>query len=151
MKNYVTFSMGICSAYIAARLAETCQNPVCVWSDTGGEDEDTYRFGREQECFGFFADRGIPAPRMYRHFRHANCLPCKNFGVNDWQALRYYYPTRFGECLVFENTSGLKWMQDGPYLRDLPEWTPPKRRRGSLGYHEPVFNFDMGCDVCSRD
>jgi hypothetical protein len=29
----------------------------------------------KQQCFGFFNERGIEPPRIYRHFQHANCLP----------------------------------------------------------------------------
>ena len=47
MKEIVLYSMGICSAYIACRLQDECKSPICLWSDTRREDEDTYRFGRE--------------------------------------------------------------------------------------------------------
>jgi 3'-phosphoadenosine 5'-phosphosulfate sulfotransferase (PAPS reductase)/FAD synthetase len=46
-QEIVLYSMGICSCYIACRLQDECQNPICLWSDTKREDEDTYRFGRE--------------------------------------------------------------------------------------------------------
>jgi 3'-phosphoadenosine 5'-phosphosulfate sulfotransferase (PAPS reductase)/FAD synthetase len=47
MTEIVLYSMGIASAYIACRLQDECHKPVCLWSDTKREDEDTYRFGRE--------------------------------------------------------------------------------------------------------
>lgn len=244
MVEYVNYSMGVCSAYIAARLAETCHAPVCVFSDTGAEDIDTYRFGWEvarrygmevveasagidlwawfrrektiparqipacsialkikparqfyasaapgrvaygydrdeeeraertlsrwqhthltpwfpliewgvskQQCFGFFNDAGIKTPRVYEHFRHANCLPCKNFRLPDWQALRHHYPDRFAEAVTFEAETGLRWMQDGPLLADLPPLETGKRRR-ALPSIAPAFSFDAGCDACGVD
>lgn len=244
MNDYVTYSMGICSTYIAARLAETCKNPVCVWSDTGGEDGDTYRFGLEvaerfdleiieassgiklfdwfernkmiparqipacsielkilpsqrffqnsepgrvaygydideedraertldrwkfphltpwfplvewgvskADCFGYFLEKNIQPPRMYKHFKHANCLPCKNFRVNDWLALAHFYPEVFARSVEFENRTGLRFMQDGPLLRDM-DIKRQSKRRGHKGYYEPAFSFDSGCDACSRD
>lgn len=47
MKTYVNYSMGVCSAYIACRLADEGEEPICVFSDTKREDQDTYRFGYE--------------------------------------------------------------------------------------------------------
>jgi hypothetical protein len=53
LRDIVKFSYGICSAYIAVRLKETCHDPICVFNDTKREDEDTYRFGSEVvERFG---------------------------------------------------------------------------------------------------
>lgn len=46
-QNIVFYSHGICSAYIACRLQDECRRPLCLFSDTKREDEDTYRFGRE--------------------------------------------------------------------------------------------------------
>jgi 3'-phosphoadenosine 5'-phosphosulfate sulfotransferase (PAPS reductase)/FAD synthetase len=252
--NVVLFSMGICSAYIACRLQDECQHPICLFSDTKREDEDTYRFGREvaerwglnvveasrggdlwdsfrrdhmiparqismcslmfkilpsrawlnehfelvgrkarvaygydmdeskrasrtmenwdfknvevwfpmfdwgvtkAQAFGYFAQHGIQPPRMYKHFQHANCLPCKNFRINDWVALQYHYPHVFADAAVLEVTMGLKWMQepDMPRLVDLPVLNdaPSRKGRRKLIGDEPAFSFDMGCDRCAVD
>lgn len=247
MREIVKFSMGVCSAYIACRLKETCHDPECLFSDTKAEDEDTYRFGREvvekwglnliersdgrhlwqvfedqhmiparqipmcsiqmkikqgegylksitepgrvaigydldeedriakmlslwshptlkvwfpliewgvskQQCFGFFAERGVQTPRIYRHFHHANCLPCKNFEFKDWIALKYHYPEKFQAAMEFEARSGLRWMQSGTSRSDVPDYDPQKRKRArKLAMAAPAFNFEMGCDACAVD
>lgn len=250
MTEIVNFSMGICSAYIACRLQETCHTPICLFSDTKREDEDTYRFGHEvvskfglnfveasdgrdlwdiwkeqniiparqitqcsrvmkiepahkwvaefdgtgfvsygydideieraerteskwkhkhfkprfyliewgvskQQCFGYFQDHNIKPPRMYKHFQHGNCLPCKNFRRLDWEALQYHYPPLFKKALDFEEETGLKWMQDAdmPRLIDLPviNSAPSRKGRHKLAGDEPAFSFDMGCDACAVD
>lgn len=239
----VLYSKGVCSAYIAARLKETCVDPLCLFNDTKREDEDTYRFGDEvaakwglnvveasdgrdlydffrqqriiparqipacsialkikpgaaflaalegpgrvaygydlneedraertianwahphltpwfpliewgvskRQCFGFFLERGVEVPRIYRHFRNANCLPCKNFRMNDWVALRYHYPEKFAEAQALEEEIGSTWMQEGTPLKDVPDVRPKVRR---LAMAEPAFNFEMGCDRCAAD
>lgn len=245
-RHIVAYSMGICSAYIAVRWQEDGKNPICLWSDTKREDDDTYRFAREvadrwnlniveasdgrdlwdvfrqqkmiparqvpmcsirmkikpaqewftanddkpglvaygydmdeedraartlarwpyrnlrpvfplldwgvskAQCFGLFNERGIQPPRMYRHFRHANCLPCKNFRRNDWNALLKHYPEKFEEAARFEEETGLRWMQDGPLLRVVEEERKDAKRR-KLPMAEPAFSFDMGCDACAKD
>jgi 3'-phosphoadenosine 5'-phosphosulfate sulfotransferase (PAPS reductase)/FAD synthetase len=247
MNEVVCYSMGICSAYIAARLQDECQKPICVFSDTKREDVDTYRFGHEvaerwqlnlteasrgedlweyfrkskmiparqisscsrvfkiepfqqwlstqepsqvsygydvteedrmekmiarwpfeqhkprfpliewgitkEECFGYFLKHGIEPPRIYDHFNHANCLPCKNFREPDWKALQYHYPAIFEEAKAFETGNGLRWMQDGPLLIELPVLNNPPSRKGrrKLSGNEPRFNFDMGCERCAID
>lgn len=237
--------MGVCSAYIACRLADEGQEPICVFSDTQREDEDTYRFGYEvvcrwsltlinasdgrdlwqwfsehkmiparqlaacsialkvkpsqrfyadanpgriaygydigeedraertrdrwtlekhtpffplidwnvskAECMGYFLQHGIPIPRMYAHFPHANCLPCKNFRAPDWVAFRFYYPEKFQEARAFENTSGLRWMQDGPTLDDIEAMSATPTRRGRRSLPSPAFSFDAGCDRCASN
>lgn len=242
-QEIVLYSMGICSAYIACRLQDECQNPVCLFSDTKREDEDTYRFGREvaerwglnvveashggdmwdwfrehkmiparqlsacslefkilpsrtwlqqnigrvaygyepgeekraerternwdlphklwfpllewgvskAQCFGYFAQHGIRPPRMYQHFQHANCLPCKNFRTPDWIALAFHYPEKFAEAAAFESVNGLRWMQDGPTLIELAlsDEIPTRKGRRKLAGAEPAFSFDMGCDRCA--
>jgi hypothetical protein len=249
-REIVTYSMGVCSAYIACRLQETCQRPLCVFSDTKAEDEDTYRFGQEvaaqwgvetdeasdgrhlwdffreqhliparqipacsiamkikpfeawldrfvesggtgrvavgyeaeewdriegrlkhwkrkevslwfplvewgvskAQCFGFFLERGITPPRIYRHMNHANCLPCKNFRMNDWVALRHHYPEKFDAAQALEEEMGVTWMQDGTALRAVPVYEPQKRGRArKLTMTAPAFNFEMGCDACGVD
>jgi hypothetical protein len=105
----------------------------------------------KEQCFGYFNRHNVKSPRIYRHFKHANCLPCKNFRLNDWLALAYHYPDKFREACDFETETGLKWMQDGPYLRDLPPATVPTSRRRKLAMIEPAFDFEMGCDRCAMD
>lgn len=251
-QDIVLYSMGICSAYIACRLQDEYRTPICLWSDTKQEDEDTYRFGREvverwglnlmeasdgrhlwdswraqnfiparqlaqcsldfkikpsrawlrehfefpglpgrvaygydlseskrvertqekwdfkhlsvwfpmlewkvskQQAFGYFAQHGIVPPRIYRHFQHANCLPCKNFRQPDWDALAYHYPIKFAEAAAFEVETGLRFMQDGPRLveMELPELAPSRKGRRQLSGDEPAFSFDTGCDRCALD
>lgn len=253
-QDIVLYSMGICSAYIACRLQDECRSPICLFSDTKREDEDTYRFGREvaqrwnlnvveashggdlwdtweqqhiiparqisqcslqfkilpsrgylnehfelpgnpgrvaygydmgeskrasrtlehwnwkhlelwfplmdwesskEQAFGYFANHGIKPPRMYKHFNHANCLPCKNFRLPDWRALAFYYPEKFAEAMAFEEKTGLKWMQDEgtPRLIDIPllDSAPSRKGRRKLAGEEPAFSFDMGCDRCALD
>jgi len=105
------------------------------------------------QCFGYFAAHGIDVPRVYAHFSHANCLPCKNFRVNDWLALQYHYPEKFAEAAEFERDTGLKWMQeaDAPRLLELPvlNAAPGRKGRRKLPASEPAFAFDMGCDRCA--
>jgi 3'-phosphoadenosine 5'-phosphosulfate sulfotransferase (PAPS reductase)/FAD synthetase len=248
MYDIVKYSYGICSAYIACRLKETCHDPICVFNDTKREDKDTYRFGVEvaeifqlnvveisdgrdlwevfeqedfiparqltscskymkikpgekflknfsdparfafgydideadradrmhyhwkyphlelwfpliewgvskEQCFGYFREKGIDPPRIYKHFNHANCLPCKNFRRPDWVALQYHYPEEFKEAMEFEERTGLKWMQDKdmPRLIELPILAsqPSRKGRRKLAGDEPAFNFDMGCDACA--
>lgn len=254
--DVVKYSMGICSAYIAARLKETCHDPICLFSDTKREDKDTYRFGIEvaerwqlnfceisdgrdlwdvwrqqhiiparqiaqcsrtmkiipgekllknwptgtpvrvaigydcdeqdrideflryfnypdyitpwfplmdwgvtkQECFGFFLQSGVVPPRIYRHFQHANCIPCKNFREKDWFALAYHYPEYFAESLAFEAESQQwekpgRFMQDGPLLSELviPSKTPSRKGRRKLAMHEPAFSFHSDCGACAVD
>lgn len=265
MKDIVFYSMGICSAYIACRLKDECADPICLFSDTKREDEDTYRFGRQvaerwnlniveashggdlwemfvkqnfiparqfstcslkfkilpsrayltanyedaytgatelfphrtfekmgrvaygydlgeerrvartqanwdfksldvwfpllewqvskQQCFGYFQQHGIEPPRMYKHFQHANCLPCKNFQKRDWEALAYHYPEKFAEAAIFEKQHGLRWMQDGCTLIELAlsDSVPSRKGRRKLAGDEPAFSFDMGCDRCAID
>jgi 3'-phosphoadenosine 5'-phosphosulfate sulfotransferase (PAPS reductase)/FAD synthetase len=43
-QTIVFYSGGICSAYIACRLRDGGENPLCLFSDTKREDIDTYRF-----------------------------------------------------------------------------------------------------------
>ena len=90
---------------------------------------------------------------MYKQFIHANCLPCKNFMIKDWKALQYHYPEKFAEAAAFEQTSGLKWMQeaDAPRLIDMPvlEAAPGRKGRHKLAGDEPAFSFDTGCDACA--
>jgi 3'-phosphoadenosine 5'-phosphosulfate sulfotransferase (PAPS reductase)/FAD synthetase len=241
--HFVNFSMGVSSAYIACRWQDEGKNPICVFSDTGQEDIDTYRFGWEvagkwgldvveanagislfdwfekqkmiparqlaacsialkilpsqkyyksqpdgaiaygydlkeqeradrtertwkldgkkpvfpmiekgiskEEAMGYFIKHNVKLPRVYEHFSHANCMPCKNWRVNDWQACRVYFPDVFIKSMEFENRTGLKFLQDGPYLRDLPEVTVSRKGRHALPV--PSFNFDMGCDRCATD
>ncbi len=107
----------------------------------------------KEQTFGYFAEHGIAPPRMYRHFQHANCLPCKNFRANDWRALQHYYPEKFAEALAFEEETGLKWMQeaDAPRLMELPvlNTAPSRKGRHKLAGDTPAFSFDMGCDACA--
>jgi len=250
MKDIVFYSMGICSAYIACRLKDECHDPICLFSDTKREDEDTYRFGRQvaerwglniveashggdlwdtfkawnmiparqlspcsrdfkilpsraflkalpegeeyrvaygydmdeqkradrtlahwdiptasvwfplmewqvskAQCFGYFQQHGIAPPRMYQHFQHANCLPCKNFREKDWIALAYHYPEKFAAAAAFEEQNGLRWMQEGKRLIDiaLSDEVPTRKGRHKLAGDEPAFSFDMGCDRCAID
>lgn len=247
MPEIVLYSMGICSAYIACRLQDECKDPICLFSDTKREDEDTYRFGKEvaerwnlniqeashggnlwdtfkawnmiparqlspcsrefkiipsraylskiesgrvaygyetgevkradrtlqnwdlsnlsvwfpliewgiskAQCFGYFAQHGIKPPRMYQHFQHANCLPCKNFQKLDWIALAYYYPEKFAEAAAFESQNDLRWMQEGISLIELAlsDEIPSRKGRHKLAGNEPAFSFDMGCDRCAID
>ena len=251
-QEIVFYSYGICSAYIACRLQDECGKPICLFSDTKREDEDTYRFGQEvvqrwglnlqeashggdlwdwfaehnmiparqlspcslhfkilpsraylhehfesqgipavvsvgyditeqsrvdkflahwdfkhiavrfpllewgvskQQCFGYFAQHGITPPRIYKHFRNANCLPCKNFRKPDWIALAYHFPEKFAEAASFEMKEDLRWMQDGPTLIELAlsEEVPTRKGRRKLEGAEPAFSFDMGCDRCAID
>lgn len=246
-KDIVFYSMGICSAYIACRLQDECREPLCLFSDTKREDEDTYRFGRQvaerwglnvveashggdlwdyfaakhmiparqlspcsrdfkilpsraylqsvsepyrvaygydmdeerraertrqnwdlpgavwfplmewdvskAQCFGYFLSHGIAPPRMYQHFQHANCLPCKNFREKDWIALAYHYPEKFAEAATFEAQNNLRWMQDGPRLIELAlsDKVPSRKGRRKLTGEEPAFSFDVGCDRCAID
>ena len=107
----------------------------------------------KEQCFGYFQQHGIEVPRMYQQFQHANCLPCKNFRVNDWKALQYHYPEKFAEAAAFEAETGMKWMQeaDAPRLLELPmlEAAPGRKGRRKLAGDEPAFSFDMGCDRCA--
>ena len=105
------------------------------------------------QCFGYFAEHNIKPPRMYRHFQHANCLPCKNFREPDWIALAYHYPEKFAEAAAFESVNGLRWMQDGPKLIEiaLSDKVPSRQGRKKLAGAEPAFSFDMGCDRCAID
>jgi 3'-phosphoadenosine 5'-phosphosulfate sulfotransferase (PAPS reductase)/FAD synthetase len=247
VRDIVNYSMGICSAHIACRLKDDGQDPICLFSDTKREDEDTYRFGYEvarrwgltitdasdgrdlwdvfrswkmiparqvagcsrqmkiepsqkflaafegaarvaygydrteedraertrarwafpnllvwfpliewevdkAQCFGYFARHGVEPPRVYQHFQHANCLPCKNFMRKDWEALAYHYPEKFAEALAFEAETGLRWMQDGPHLSELAvNETPSRKGRRKLAMAEPAFDFTIGCDRCAID
>jgi hypothetical protein len=102
------------------------------------------------QCFGYFQRHGIKPPRIYQHFQHANCLPCKNFREPDWKALAYHYPEKFAEAQAFETETGLRWMQDGPRLSDLAVIEKPSRKgRRALTMAEPAFDFTMGCDRCA--
>jgi 3'-phosphoadenosine 5'-phosphosulfate sulfotransferase (PAPS reductase)/FAD synthetase len=106
----------------------------------------------KEQCFGFFNDHGIRPPRLYEHFRHANCIPCKNFRRSDYLALLAYYPEKFDQAEAFEAETGLRWMQDDVSLSDLrreyeDEGRRAKRRR--LPMATPAFNFEMGCDRCA--
>jgi 3'-phosphoadenosine 5'-phosphosulfate sulfotransferase (PAPS reductase)/FAD synthetase len=105
------------------------------------------------ECFGYFMQHEVAAPRVYAHFQHANCMPCKNFKRPDWIALQYHYPDIFKEAKEFEEETGLRWMQDGPKLIELEplKKAPSRRNRKRLAAHEPKFSFDMGCDACALD
>ena len=247
-KTIVLYSMGICSAYIAARLQDECQSPICIFNDTGQEDADTYRFGREvqerwglnvvdisagetlfewfrrnntiparqipacskalkikptqeflssfpgparvaygydtdeedrlertqarwpypaltpyaplqewgiskEQCFGYFSDHGIKPPRVYQYMSHANCTPCKNWREKDWQAARHFLPEVYEKSRAFEEETGLRFMQDGPRLIDLPLLLAPPTRKGrrALAGDSPAFSFDAGCDACRRD
>jgi len=107
----------------------------------------------KQQAFGYFAQHGITPPRIYKHFRNANCLPCKNFREKDWLALAYYFPEKFAAASSFESVNGLRWMQDGPRLveLDLTEAAPSRKGRRRLAGDEPAFSFDMGCDRCAVD
>lgn len=248
MDTIVLYSKGICSAYIACRLQDECQSPICIFNDTQQEDEDTYRFGREvqerwglnvvdvsadiglfdwfrghnmiparqypacsialkikptqaylenfvgparvaygydvdepermertaarwqfpnltpyaplqewgvskEQCFGYFAEHGVKPPRVYRHTQHANCFPCKNWREKDWQTARHFYPEVYEESRAFEEETGLRFMQDGPRLIDLPmlDAAPSRKGRKALAGASPAFSFDSGCDACRRD
>jgi hypothetical protein len=109
----------------------------------------------KSQCFGYFQEHNIAPPRMYQHFQHANCLPCKNFRMNDWLALAYHYPDKFAEAMVFEEQTGLKWMQDEgtPRLKEilLQDKAPSRKGRRKLAGDEPAFSFEMGCDRCAID
>ncbi len=107
----------------------------------------------KEQCFGYFQRHGIKPARMYAQFQHSNCLPCKNFRVNDWNALQYHYPEKFAEAAAFEQETGLKWMQeaDAPRLLELPvlNAAPGRKGRRKLAGNAPAFSFDMGCDRCA--
>ena len=82
-----------------------------------------------------------------------NCLPCKNFRINDWKALQYHYPEKFAEAAAFEVETGLRFMQeaDAPHLIELPvlNAAPGRKGRRKLPGDEPAFSFDVGCDRCA--
>jgi len=105
------------------------------------------------QCFGYFAQHNVKPPRVYQHFQHANCMPCKNFREADWIAYAYHFPEGFAEAATFEVTHGLRWMQDGPKLIDLAlsDKVPSRKGRRKLAGAEPAFSFDMGCDRCAMD
>lgn len=105
------------------------------------------------QCFGYFAEHNVEPSRVYRHFQHSNCMPCKNFREPDWIAYAYHYPSGFAEAATFELRNGLKWMQDGPTLVELAlsDKVPSRKGRRKLASEEPAFSFDMGCDRCSMD
>lgn len=105
------------------------------------------------QCFGFFAEQGIATPRVYQWLNNANCVPCKNWRENDWKACAYHMPEVFAEAREFEAETGLRWMQDGPLLKDLeiPDRKPDRKGRKKLAMAEPAFSFDMGCDRCAVD
>jgi hypothetical protein len=109
----------------------------------------------KSQCFGYFAQHGIKPPRVYQHFQHANCMPCKNFRLNDWKALQFHYPEIFASAAAFEAATGLKWMQDEdmPRLIELVDLAqaPTRKGRRKLASEQPAFSFDMGCDRCAID
>jgi 3'-phosphoadenosine 5'-phosphosulfate sulfotransferase (PAPS reductase)/FAD synthetase len=108
----------------------------------------------KEQCFGFFNEHGIKPPRIYAHFRHANCMGCKNWRRNDWIACLAYYPEVFTQAETFEIETGLRWMQDDVSLADLRrecESGAAHAKRRRLPMATPAFNFEMGCDRCAVD
>ena len=78
MKTYVNYSMGVCSAYIACRLADEGQEPICVFSDTKREDSDTYRFGAEvAERWGLTVVDASDGRDLWEWFREHNMIPAR--------------------------------------------------------------------------
>ncbi len=74
--------MGICSAYIAARLQDECQKPVCVFSDTRREDADTYRFGREvAERWQLNFVEASRGEDLWEFFRKSNMIPARQISA----------------------------------------------------------------------
>lgn len=82
MQDIVTYSMGICSAYIAARLKETCHEPLCVFSDTKREHADTYRFGREVAAkWGLSVVEASDGRDLWDVFREWNMIPARQLAA----------------------------------------------------------------------
>ena len=80
MKTYVNYSMGVCSAYIACRLQDECQSPICVFSDTMREDEDTYRFGREvAERWGLTIVEASAGIDLWDWFKANKMIPARQY------------------------------------------------------------------------
>jgi len=106
-QDLVFYSMGICSAYIACRLQDECRAPICLFSDTKREDEDTYRFGREvadrwglnvveasdgRDLFQYFADKHmIPARQLSPCSRDLKIIPSRAYLNAHTEPLRVAY------------------------------------------------------------
>jgi len=61
---------------------------------------------------------GITLPKMYKHFKHANCVPCARMGKSDWRKVKKFYPDRFKKALEYEKKFGHSFMKN-TYLKDL--------------------------------
>lgn len=103
----------------------------------------------KSEAMGYFVKHGIKLPRTYQHFSHANCMPCKNWRKNDWVACLHFYPSVFIGAMEFEDRTGLRWMQDGPTLREIYKSHTPYTRKRRKKLPVPSFSFDIGCDRCA--
>ena len=80
VKTIVLYSMGICSAYIACRLQDECQKPICIFNDTGQEDADTYRFGREvQARWGLEVVDVSAGETLFEWFRRNHMIPARQY------------------------------------------------------------------------
>lgn len=77
-QDIVLYSMGICSAYIACRLQDECARPVCLFSDTKHEDEDTYRFGWEvAERWGLNVVEASHGGDLWNTWRTKHMIPAR--------------------------------------------------------------------------
>ncbi|HEU0144255.1 MAG TPA: phosphoadenosine phosphosulfate reductase family protein, partial [Nitrososphaera sp.] len=78
MQEIVRWSMGICSSYIAVRLQEDGLQPICLWSDTKREDEDTYRFGHEvAERFNLHVVEASHGEDLWAYWKRIHFLPAR--------------------------------------------------------------------------
>jgi 3'-phosphoadenosine 5'-phosphosulfate sulfotransferase (PAPS reductase)/FAD synthetase len=82
VKHIVTYSGGICSAYIAAQWQRDGKNPICVFSDTKREHPDTYRFAAEvADKFGLNVVNASDGRDMWEVFREWKMIPARQLAA----------------------------------------------------------------------
>ncbi len=82
LRDIVTFSMGVCSGYVACRLKDEGRDPICLFSDTKREDEDTYRFGREiAERWGLNVVEASDGRDLWDVFKAEKMIPARQVSM----------------------------------------------------------------------
>jgi hypothetical protein len=80
--DIVLYSMGVCSAYIACVLKDEGRDPICLFSDTKREDEDTYRFGHEvAERWGLNIVEASDGRDLWDVFQQRNMIPARQIAM----------------------------------------------------------------------
>ena len=132
MRTYVNYSMGVCSAYIACRLADEGHNPLCVFSDTKREHADMYRFGYEvAKRWGLQLVDASDGRDLWEYFEQQKMIPARQFAACSI-ALKIKPSQRF-----------YKGAEPGriAYGYDVGEEDRAERTRSRWGLpnHEPFF------------